>query len=418
MDSGTGKSKKFFVSAALVALVLAAGCDYAVGKLHPLAQINTVNIDRGEPFNAVKAILADTAKKDASTAADTTSGARVILLGSSLMVAPTLQAEADFQKQPIKRFHERNLKSFDKLLSEAIEGQSNHPALVHSYLMAVGGEMASDALILLKALAAGGAVNNNTYIVYGIAPRDFHDNLFPRVDSSAAFKTFAGVDDLNALFAAEQMSDVDKLSACGERVSSLYRYRNDWQNLVTIKSKRLIEKCVPGVIFEKYSDSLTLKPTRRGLLPGEAVGTPLVVPGAAVDHSDWQTTAIEYRKRYLPVSEPRLNGQLAYFEELLRYTRERDIQLLVVNMPLSQDNMKIMPDRFYQSYLKRTAALCLKHGVEFSDLNNGKWRDNQNFVDSVHLKPSVSAAFMAELARLTARSNLALAQKAKSDLRL
>lgn len=417
LTGSTGR-KNVIVSSALVALALAAVIDVIVAETHPLASINTVNIDRGEPYNAVKAILADNKKHDRNS--DTTGGVdspRVILLGSSLMVAPTLQAEAEFQKQPLKRFHQRNLDSFAENLNAAIKNESNQKVAVRSYLLAVGGEMASDALILLKALTADSsfaARNADTYVVYGIAPRDFHDNLFPRVDASASFKTFADLTDLPALFAAEpSLTDVDKLSACGERLSSLYRYRNDWQNLVTIKSKRVIEKCIPAVVFDKYSDSLTLKPTKRGLLPGEAVGTPLVVPGAAVDHSDWQTTAAEYRKRYLPASESRLNAQIGYFEQLLSHCKKHDIQLLVVNMPLSQDNMKILPSDFYAGYLARTTALCARYDVEYKDLNQGAMHDNSNFVDSVHLKPSVSSAFMRELAGLVARSNLSLAMSAQ-----
>ncbi|MFA7336729.1 MAG: DUF1574 family protein [Candidatus Obscuribacterales bacterium] len=417
------------ISSACLAAVLVAAIDLTFAFTHPLASINTVNTDKAEPFNAVTAVKR-AMKQDideqeqrgkSSNATAGGAGRPVLLLGSSLVVAPALQCEAIYSGKEFKRFHQRRLTSFENYLESSLVKETggsqsqfkSSSSRVRSYCLAMGGQMASDALLVAKeVLPASSAATAGTSIVYGIAPRDFQDNLFPRIDASPIFKIFAQASDLPQLFDSEPtMTAVDRTSACGERISSLYRYRSDWQNLFAIRAKRAIEKCLPFVVFDKYYDTLALKPQKKGLLPGEAIGTPMVVPNSAVDHADWHTTAEEYKRRYNPVKVARVEAQFDYFEELLHLCQERKVNLMVVNMPLSQDNMKALPNGFYKQYLSRADQLCAQYGVEFVDLNQGSWTSNSNYVDSVHLKPENSKAFMQRLAQLTAASNLSLALK-------
>lgn len=408
--------------------MLVAAIDVLVGVSHPLAAINTVNTDKAEPYNAVvavkRAMQQDQSEQKEGASATTGSASRpVLLLGSSLVVAPALQCEAIFTGKEFKRFHQRRLTSFENylersLVKEAGSSANTNSSVVRSYCLAMGGQMASDAFLVAKeVLPASSEATAGTSIVYGIAPRDFQDNLFPRIDASPIFRIFANAADLPQLFHSEPaMTSVDRTSACGERLSSLYRYRTDWQNLFAIRAKRAIEKCLPFVVFDKYYDTLALKPQKKGLLPGEAIGTPMVVPNSAIDHADWQTTEAEYKRRYTPVQISRAEAQFDYFEKLLRLCQERKVNLMVVNMPLSQDNMKALPKSFYKQYLSHAEQLCNQYGVEFVDLNQGQWTNNSNFVDSVHLKPENSTTFMQKLAKLTAASNLSLALKRNSSL--
>ncbi len=423
------KISRRIVSSACLAAVLVAAIDVLVGVSHPLAAINTVNTDKAEPYNAVVAVKRamqqdQREQKENSGSATASSASRpVLLLGSSLVVAPALQCEAIFTGKEFKRFHQRRLTSFENYLESSLVKEAGSSAnasssFVRSYCLAMGGQMASDAFLVAKeVLPASSDATAGTSIVYGIAPRDFQDNLFPRIDASPIFRIFAKAADLPQLFHSEPtMTSVDRTSACGERLSSLYRYRTDWQNLFAIRAKRAIEKCLPFVVFDKYYDTLALKSQKKGLLPGEAIGTPMVVPNCAVDHADWQTTEEEYKRRYTPVQISRAEAQFDYFEKLLLLCQERKVNLMVVNMPLSQDNMKALPKSFYKQYLSHAEQLCNQYGVEFVDLNQGQWTNNSNFVDSVHLKPENSTTFMQKLAKLTAASNLSLALKRSSSL--
>ena len=253
--------KRAGASSFLASLAMFTCLSALIGLLHPLSRINTVNLERGESFNALASLQKE-------MAAQNTKQDQCLLFGSSLVLAPALQDEAAFRNAPFKRFFERRL--------TALESDLEHKKRV--YLLAVGGEMASDAFFVAQQLLDSPAFKNGggtKTIVYGIAPRDFSDNLFPRVDASPIFRLHAGLRDLPFYFGRHwrQVDFNQSATIVCEKLNSLYCMRTDWQSLAQIRAKRALEKILPMVVFEKYRDSLELKAQRRGLLPGEAIGT-------------------------------------------------------------------------------------------------------------------------------------------------
>ncbi len=410
------------VSSVLVAVLLLAGLDLAFGYFHPLKGVKTVGLDRGEPFNASSAVI-EGFGRDRAELKNGRPLSEVVLLGSSLVVAPCLQSESAFQRKPLERFRARRLTSFEQYLTTALDAaghgaQSGAPSgslssapAIRSYLLASGGEMASDAYFLEKNVLLQAPDNGqHLAIIYGIGPRDFQDNLFPRVDSSGIFQVLGRLDDLPIVFKSEPKITFDEGGAMlMGRLSSLMRYRGDLMRLMAVRSKRAIEKMVPGVVFEKYSDSLVLKKQKDGLFPEEAQGTPMVYPNLAIDHNDWTKTNYEYIRRYNPIDQGKSQIQFAYFERFLKLAAERHISVLVVNMPISAANKGLIPKGFYDRYLATTSDLCKKYGADYSDFNVSKWSGNENFIDSVHLIPQVSQAFMRDLAKTAATSSVSLA---------
>ena len=394
------------VSTIAIAVCLLAAIDLAFGYLHPLKNVKTVGIDRGEPYNATAAVR----KSFAVDGKDIKQGkaiSEVVLLGSSLVVAPSLQSEAAFQAHPLERFKERRLTYFEDCLKKAL----NTKADLRSYLLATGGEMASDAYFLEKNVLLNAPDNGqHMAVIYGIAPRDFQDNLFPRVDSSGIFQVLGGLDDLPVVYQSQPGMTFDEGgSVFLGRLSSLMRYRLDLLRVLTVRGKRTIEKLVPGVMFEKYNDSLALKRQKDGLFPEEAQGTPLVYPAVAIDHNDWKKTNYEYIRRYNPIDKSKSEIQFAYFERFLQLAAAKHLNVLVVNMPISIANKDLIPPGFYDGYVSRTKALCTQYGADYANMNGESWSDNKNYVDSVHLKPEVSQAFLQDLAKAVARSSIAVA---------
>ena len=408
----TASGSRGVVSSVLVAVLLLVMVDVSFGYFHPLKGVKTIGLDRGEPFNASAAVRQGFSL-DAADLKDGATLSEVVLLGSSLVVAPCLQSESAFQAKPLERFHERRLTGFEQDLKVALDQASvpAHSTEIRSYLLASGGAMASDAYFLEKnVLSDAPDKGRHLAIIYGIGPRDFQDNLFPRVDSSAIFQVLGRLDDLPTVFKSEPTITFEEGGAMVMgRLSSLMRYRGDLLRVLNVRTKRTIEKLVPGVLFEKYSDSLVLKRQKDGLFPEEAQGTPLVYPNLAIDHNDWKKTNYEYIRRYNPIDQSKSQTQFAYFERFLQLASFRHINVLVVNMPISKLNRSVIPPGFYDRYLATTKNLCERYGADYSDFNVAPWCQDTNFVDSVHLKPQVSQAFMRDLARTTAKSSLSVA---------
>jgi hypothetical protein len=241
-------------------------------------------------------------------------------------------------------------------MPQAAQGQYAQATELRSYLLASGGEMASDAYFLEKNVLLDAPDNGrHLAIIYGIGPRDFQDNLFPRVDSSAIFQVLGRLDDLPTVFKSEPKITFEEGGAIFMgRLSSLMRYRGDLMRLLAVRTKRTIEKLVPGIVFEKYSDSLVLKRQKNGLFPEEAQGTPLVYPNLAIDHNDWKKTNYEYIRRYNPIDQTKSQIQFAYFESFLKLAAAHHLNVLVVNMPISRVNRSVIPPGFYDRYLATT----------------------------------------------------------------
>jgi hypothetical protein len=69
----------------------------------------------------------------------------------------------------------------------------------------------------------------------------------------------------------------------------------------------------------------------------------------------------------------------------MKLTREKGIQLVVVNMPLTRGNVSLMPHGFYDQYKSKLSALAAENGASFLDLNRPDVFEQKHFADTVHL---------------------------------
>lgn len=377
-------------------MVLVVAFDLWLGFGHPLAKSPTASLDRTEVYCATK-----TYEKEANTPS-------VIVLGSSLVTAPIMQAEANYHKTPIPRFLHRRSHVLENALADRLGGKPE------VYCMAVGGEMASDAYLITKRLLK----KNNTPIavVYGVAPRDFQDNLMPGIQSSETFRVLSDIDDVQDLCRNTTLTFDEQAGLIVERISALARYRADIRSYVALRAKKLVQAILPFPVFEKLGPDMQLRVRRDGWFPEEALGTPPAVPGYAVEHTPEKQVTYEYIRRYNPLAPKLVDAEFGYLNKLFQLCDERGVPVLVVNMPLSAFNKKLMAKGYYDEYLSRMKNACAKANAEFIDLNTNQWDQASNFVDSVHLKPEVSQHFLEYLADVISKSQAAIAIKSSKTI--
>jgi hypothetical protein len=332
---------------------------------HPLAHVPTVSLDRSEIASAVPAYLKELGQDHPSS--------QMVFLGSSLVVAPLMQAEANYSKKNIEWFFNRRSSYFEHLINKSATGD------VKVYSLAVGGEMASDAYWILKNVLLKEKYAPRE-IIYGIAPRDVQDNLLPAISASETFQTLGSISDLPQLFNVYGMSWEQKLNASLDRVWALWRYHSDIKTYLKLRAKKMIAHLLPDQMEQhKY------KPFAE-----EAIGTPQVLPGSALPHTSREKTIDEFY----------------YLRELIELCTQNRIKLTVVNMPLSAQNMALIPPGFYKEYLDSVKNDCLKARVVFIDLNTDSWRKDSNYADTVHLNSDVSQDFVADIAAAVAQSEI------------
>ncbi len=94
----------------------------------------------------------------------------------------------------------------------------------------------------------------------------------------------------------------------------------------------------------------------------------------------------EYQQRYNKPFSPRLKQQLNCLDGLLNFLRQQHILATVFDLPLTEDNRKLLPTNFAQFYYDQTIAICKKNQADIIMLD-ADWKafNSADFIDSAHL---------------------------------
>ena len=113
----------------------------------------------------------------------------------------------------------------------------------------------------------------------------------------------------------------------------------------------------------------------------------------------WEHSVDEYRMRYQNFNATQYATQQHFLQDLLTTCRDRQIQILLVNMPLTETNQKLMPAGLYDSYLRNLHTLAANNSVPLLDLSKEKFPD-ECFYDTVHLNEGGAKLFQAQLQKV------------------
>lgn len=385
----TTKKRRFPQFALALLAVLAV--DFWLGSAHPLTKATTQGLDRSETFSTACVYQKQEQAPD------------VVLLGSSLVVAPVMQAEALHLGKPFPRFLYRNSEYLSSALGKTVD------ATPSVFCFAVAGEAVSDAYLITKHILK--SEKKPRLIVYGIAPRDFQDNTCPGVYSTEAFNVLA---DLNDVMAASQRNKLpfDRTADLAlSKVSALWKYRADVRLYANLRMKKTMERFLPWVVFEKYDASGNLAVCKKGQFPEEAIGTIQAFPNLAMENAGNIKTIQQYIRRYRPENPAAVNEQFSFLRQLISRCKHDGVELLLVNMPLSKTNIDLLPDGFYQRYISRLTQECQHNEIKLVDLAGGAYLSEEIYTDTVHMKPAVSQKFMDLLASKISDSGALLSFK-------
>lgn len=372
-------------SSFLSACLAFAAVDSWVGTGTPLQKIPTAGLHRTEVARAAQ----EFAKlKEAPS---------VVLLGSSLMVAPVIQADANVLHAPLER--NRHRRSY--VLESAIAPGNAQKV----FNFAVAGCMVSDAYFIARSIVQKKPPQT---IIYGIAPRDFVDNIVPGIDATEVFRYLARPEDLICSADIADDSLFRRVDLMASRLSAIYRVRADLVPYANLRFKKLMEKTLPWVAFGKLTPCGVWMEIKGYKFPEEYLTEQIAYPDKEVAHISVSDTTQEYRCRYNPIREKRVREQMQFLDKLAMLCAWNHIRLVVVNMPLSNINRTILPQGFEQKFASDVQATCGKHDVQFVDWSHSDIaHEDSSFIDGVHLTSNKSIGFVRKLAELVPRSALA-----------
>jgi hypothetical protein len=265
----------------------------------------------------------------------------IVILGSS-QITPLLGADA--------YVYDRVIDMTDDHRSYVIEHDLN--ALLHKkfrvFVGALPGAMISDQLAISRALFSNGYKPKLVAVTF--SPRDFIDSYFSDKSSTEAFAFFSKYTNPTSL-----RNDLDK-----------------------IREEKF--DCKSNCISNSRDESALHfgKPFRR------------IAPEDVIIYSDddysYRDDTEEYKARYKNSLSPQLNMQLDCLDSLLKYLAQQHIPVVAFNLPISESNRKLLPDKFWTYYDKRISDICKRDGADYISADRVVLPfERSEFADGIHL---------------------------------
>jgi hypothetical protein len=107
---------------------------------------------------------------------------------------------------------------------------------------------------------------------------------------------------------------------------------------------------------------------------------------------------LEYLQRYKHPDPHTYKTQIYFLKKIAEFCHKERIELILVNMPISQANLRLLPKGGYIQYLQTLKEFAMLHNVAFSELNNFERYSQPDFHDSVHLNAFGGQKFFDDVA--------------------
>ena len=356
----------------LSSYVLLAGLAVGVANIAAFAAF------KADPIDSPNHCWAYWTAKDWQAAQKSPSKPDAIFFGSSLMVAVVNDGDSSFLQKPLDAVKNHRSTYFESYAGKLL----GKPITTHSF--AIGGQMASDACALFRALPAKG--EGRPLLIWGVAPRDLVDSSFSDPGST---ETVRYLDKLSYPKDAlpESKRVWKQIERQIERGIYLYGRRADFQCV----ERNLSEAVISRFTGTKFDTIHTPQPLLKIAMaeqpeensPGQWVVTPY--SQKAAKHAPWIDNSKEYGMRYKPFKPKVFNNQSQYMDKLLQQAHQMGFAVMLVNMPILKQNTDLLPAGIYDKYLNCISELASKNGASFVDCNRDGLFSRKDFCDPVHL---------------------------------
>ncbi len=308
----------------------------------------------------------------------------IILFGSSLMLAVVNCGDATHYKKMIDTaLHHKN-----DYLEELLTSKLKKP--VSTFCFAIGGQMASDVYTM-----ASNFITPNfkpRVIIWGIAPRDILDWAFPgaaSTDTARYMNKIAG----KQLVTDDRKSFNIYLDQFFCKLSSIYSQRQDFFSIIKQGLRKLqAEKTIPWLSYDNqgYSPAGRAKMVRELMNPRDGnmgdieIGEWLINP-TLQPSTELKDNIPEYKLRYRSFKPKTFFAQINYLDHFLQMQKKLGVKVFLINMPLTKQNMSILPPLMYNRYLGAVKSLATTYGASVLNFNHDQRFVSSDFYDTAHL---------------------------------
>ncbi len=309
----------------------------------------------------------------------------VVLLGSSLVMIPTPMLDADYLNKPFDCVHHDHSIYMQDRLADLLG-----PKNLSCINFGLPGGMISDDYMVARYL-----LNNERkpkVVVLGITLRDFveHHVQYPATSHPYRyFSQFMDVADIVDIAMPQVWQRADYLWG---RNFVLWGKRLQMQAIADEVSKNAIAPLQSErVTVNPVTDAERNKTLAAKLKAIAEEGEFMMEPHKLTLFED---NTNEYRSRFRGDKSELFNAESAFLERLLKLLRDRNIEVLVANMPLMPANMSVMPPGMYDKYMAITKKLVAENNCKFLDLNDPTKFVISDFRDTAHMNGNGGKKFI------------------------
>jgi hypothetical protein len=344
----------------------------------------------------------------------------VAVIGSSLPMSAVFYGDCKHYRDDIlkwvKTCEPLRISAFQayhdaRYLQEKLSQACGRPVSVTNLTSAAA--MPSDAYLILSDLIK--SQPNLRVVVYGVAPRDFMDNLVPEVGLTPAFEVLANPAAIPTTITQDTPPAV-AFEVAASSLCSFYRQRANLRELASSKPSQVLNREMTlAKAAAKYANGGTSSPPSAK----DAAARAFPVPTAEAAITNPVTTATasnsanvpddsnpvlaahykDYYNRYNPANKRRFRQEMDQFKKVLTLCRDRHIQLFVVNMPIAPKNKQMIDKGMYAQFNSAVSQLPAEYGATYINMDEPTYDPKKDYMDSVHLNDEGAPKFTDALVR-------------------
>lgn len=329
----------------------------------------------------------------------------VALMGSSLIVTATNYSDALYLNKPLNIATYHGAQYLDSLL------EGKYGSSFKTYNLSSPGQIPSDAYMTLQAMLK--TSHRPDVLIYGLAPRDFYDSSRASAMDSEPFRYLRRLVNLGGTQGRMFRTPWAKMNWLLEENLYLYGNSIDLQLLSTRAAERVVDKLAPlpaGVQPYTYWQRQELMPEYKAAeVYPQAVN---IEPEDPLNPPPLKDDSDQYLDRYRKPSKRTFHDQFFFLNKVAEVCQREKIELILVNMPITEGNIKLLGTRRYLEYIHALYRFSQEHNVPTFDMTDFAYFDKRmNYHDSVHLNALGGKKFfdrLVEALAATPRTNAAL----------
>jgi hypothetical protein len=323
----------------------------------------------------------------------------LVVFGSSLVIAPSARLNDMHYSKP-DEYGYRSKTPGAGIYERAIKSiRGNCPEMK---ILAVPGSVVSDQVLILRTLIE--ARKAPKMLVFTLAPRDFMDNEVGEKTGDTATARVLDFVSHNKNFWPQSLTPTGFENCWKSHHSYLDLVRKHFSR--SLRDKVCTWSGHPKDLWSAALTKVASDPTQGEVKEASGEAREEKINADNLDPAAMARDLKTYKDRYQPANRATFEQQVEALDQLLAMTKEAHIATLLVEMPLSRENLDLLQPEQKAMLADSVKKLATRYDVDFIDYNQSAAPpfETSDFYDSVHLNKPGARKFVNQFARSLAAS--------------